>query len=101
MCNKDAPNEHNRLCSQRSVWDVILSSDDFNGLKPTAIQNLQPTFKVVQPKQSNQFVLVIDTSGSMASKVSFQKIFLEHFSIFKNVSKKLKINYLKSGHKLI
>jgi len=66
MCNRDAPNEHNRLCSQRSVWDVILSSDDFNGLKPTAVQNLQPTFKVVQPKQSNQFVFVIDTSGSMA-----------------------------------
>jgi len=68
MCNKDAPNEHNRLCSQRSVWDVILSSDDFNGLKPTAVQNLQPTFNVVQSKQSNQFVLVIDTSGSMAGQ---------------------------------
>ena len=77
MCNKDAPNEHNRLCSQRSVWDVILSSDDFNGLKPTAVQNLQPTFNVVQSKQSNQFVLVIDTSGSMAGKVSFNKIFIQ------------------------
>ena len=74
MCNRDAPNEHNRLCSQRSVWDVILSSDDFNGLKPTAVQNLQPTFKVVQPKESNQFVFVIDTSGSMAGYVSLYKV---------------------------
>jgi len=65
MHNRDAPNEHNRLCSQRSVWDVILSSDDFQGIKPNATSNLKPTFKVVQPKKSNQFVLVIDTSGSM------------------------------------
>ena len=74
MHNRDAPNEHNRLCSQRSIWDVVLSSDDFGGIKPNAISNLKPLFKVVQPKESNQFVLVIDTSGSMASNVSRYKI---------------------------
>jgi len=67
MHNKDAPNEHNKLCSQRSVWDVVTSTDDFQGLKPASVGNLEPTFNVVQQKESSQFVLVIDTSGSMAS----------------------------------
>ena len=70
MHNKDAPNEHNKLCSQRSVWDVVTSTDDFQGLKPASVGNLEPTFNVVQQKESSQFVLVIDTSGSMGSDVS-------------------------------
>ena len=70
MHNRDAPNEHNKLCSQRSVWDVVTSTDDFKDLKPVSISNLEPSFNVVQQKQSSQFVLVIDTSGSMGSYVS-------------------------------
>ena len=69
MHNKDAPNEHNKLCSQRSPWEVILSTDDFKDLKPIHINNIEPNFSVVQPKFSNQFVLVIDTSGSMSNYV--------------------------------
>ena len=63
--NREAPNEHNTLCSQRSVWDVVTSTDDFKGLNPTNISNTEPSFNVVQPYQNDKFVLVIDTSDSM------------------------------------
>uniref|UniRef100_H2ZKL7 Calcium-activated chloride channel N-terminal domain-containing protein n=1 Tax=Ciona savignyi TaxID=51511 RepID=H2ZKL7_CIOSA len=70
--NKKAPNEHNRLCNQRSVWDVIMSSADFeNGVNSpnSNIASTAPTFKFVQP-QVNKFVLVLDISGSMNGKNS-------------------------------
>ncbi|XP_076809993.1 calcium-activated chloride channel regulator 3A-1-like [Clavelina lepadiformis] len=65
--NHEAPNEHNRLCNQRSVWDVMLSSIDFKNkanLPQVGFVNPQPTFKVIQPK-TPRYVLVLDTSGSM------------------------------------
>ena len=72
MHNKEAPNEHNRLCNQRSVWNVMLDSDDFaNGNNPSkpSITNVTPTFKVATPAIP-RFVLVLDSSGSMGTGVS-------------------------------
>nr|XP_039271529.1 calcium-activated chloride channel regulator 3A-1-like [Styela clava] len=66
--NRDAPNEHNRLCNLRSTWNVISSSSDFgNGKNPTnnQIEVTTPDFEVVQPQTYQRFVLVLDTSGSM------------------------------------
>ena len=68
--NYEAPNEHNRLCSQRSVWDVVTSTKDFDGLKPASISNLEPDFNVVQPYVYDKIVLVLDTSDSMKNDVS-------------------------------
>ena len=75
MHNREAPNEHNRLCSQRSMWDVITSTEDFSGganpPRPGLTEaDLMPTFNVVQAASSKNFVLVLDTSGSMADSVS-------------------------------
>ena len=74
--NKEAPNEHNRICSQRSTWDVISSSEDFldngNSLNSARdISDVTPNFNVLQVKnQTHKTVLVLDSSGSMAADVS-------------------------------
>ena len=70
--NHEAPNEHNRLCGQRSAWDVIASSEDFDGLKPDpSVTDLEPNFNVVQPYSYDKIVLVVDTSNSMKNDVFF------------------------------
>nr|XP_002127942.1 calcium-activated chloride channel regulator 4-like isoform X1 [Ciona intestinalis] len=65
--NKEAPNEHNRLCDQRSVWEIMMASRDFNAVNhpnPT-LENILPTINVRQ-QPTNRYVLVLDTSGSMS-----------------------------------
>ena len=87
--NHEAPNEHNRLCAQKSVWQVMLESEDFasnNNPPNPGITNINPTFKVVSP-ETPRFVLVLDTSGSMGSGVrfDFNRFFplqLNHFTCF-------------------
>jgi len=71
--NKEAPNEQNRLCNHRSTWDVISSSEDFLNSSSSPSPSMSdriPQFNIVQPKESTNFVLVIDTSGSMGSQVN-------------------------------
>ena len=69
--NREAPNNQNRLCDQRSVWSVMESSRDFNGANfpNPKLSDIKPTFKVVRATIP-RFVLVLDTSGSMSSGVS-------------------------------
>nr|XP_039258075.1 calcium-activated chloride channel regulator 1-like isoform X1 [Styela clava] len=67
--NMNAPNQQNRLCGLRSVWDVIEESVDFQGNKnpPTEASNkVDPIFSVKIAQASQRFVLVLDVSGSMA-----------------------------------
>ena len=71
MHNREAPNEHNRLCSRKSVWEVMWESNDFryNNNPPRDIAPPKPVFTVVKP-DIPRFVLVLDTSGSMNTEVS-------------------------------
>uniref|UniRef100_H2ZFE2 Calcium-activated chloride channel N-terminal domain-containing protein n=1 Tax=Ciona savignyi TaxID=51511 RepID=H2ZFE2_CIOSA len=66
MHNKEAPNEHNRLCGQKSVWEIIMSSPDFRYANPPnpSISDVTPSFSIIR-QPTNRFVLVLDGSGSM------------------------------------
>ncbi|CAK8682029.1 unnamed protein product [Clavelina lepadiformis] len=66
--NKEAPNEQNRLCNLRSTWEVILNSSDFAeaNLPNDPALDTTPTFRVVKPLFAQRYVLVLDTSSSMA-----------------------------------
>jgi hypothetical protein len=69
--NIEAPNQHNRLCSHRSTWNVIENTDDFRDGKnpPRDISNLAPTFKVVKAARQKRATLYL---------VSSYKIFVNH-----------------------
>ena len=77
--NKESPNEHNRLCNQRSVWDVIKYSTDFHDSNtsasinnPVDVNDTTPQFEIIQHQNSSKnFVLVLDSSGSMSGVNGF------------------------------
>ncbi|XP_069823731.1 calcium-activated chloride channel regulator 1-like [Dendropsophus ebraccatus] len=63
--NKEAPNQHNRLCNQKSTWEVIMDSNDMKTSAPIANTNVpDPTFSLLQYKD-RVVTLVLDISGSM------------------------------------
>ncbi|XP_078489324.1 calcium-activated chloride channel regulator 3A-1-like [Ciona intestinalis] len=89
MHNKEAPNEHNRLCDQRSVWEVMMASSDFNAVNhpnPT-LENILPTINVRQ-QPTNRYVLVLDTSGSMSGT---------NYEITMQASTDFIMNYVPNG----
>ncbi|XP_033122894.1 calcium-activated chloride channel regulator 1-like [Anneissia japonica] len=63
----EAPNRHNRLCKGKSIWDVMLGTDDFKNSNnpPRTVSTTTPTFRIVQATTARRVVLVLDTSGSM------------------------------------
>lgn len=64
--NKEAPNRQNRLCNQRSTWEIIMDSPDMKTTAPLADTNIaQPTFSMLQYKD-RVVTLVLDVSGSMS-----------------------------------
>lgn len=64
--NKEAPNRQNRLCNQRSTWEIIMDSPDMKTSAPLADTNIaQPTFSMLQYKD-RVVTLVLDVSGSMS-----------------------------------
>ncbi|XP_056379191.1 calcium-activated chloride channel regulator 1-like [Hyla sarda] len=63
--NKEAPNQQNRLCNQKSTWDVIMNSPDMKTSAPLANTEIpNPTFSLLQYKD-RVVTLVLDVSGSM------------------------------------
>ncbi|XP_072168409.1 calcium-activated chloride channel regulator 1-like [Diadema setosum] len=73
--NREADNEHNRLCAARSAWEVMRQHDDFNARNSSSVplsrEEIRPTFSFVQrdkPTASDgcRIVLVLDKSGSMS-----------------------------------
>ncbi|XP_078416856.1 calcium-activated chloride channel regulator 1-like isoform X3 [Cetorhinus maximus] len=64
--NREAPNMQNKMCNQRSTWDVIKKSEDFRNNHPPHTGPVIPTFTLLQAKD-RVLCLVLDTSGSMSS----------------------------------
>ncbi|XP_025107234.1 calcium-activated chloride channel regulator 1-like isoform X2 [Pomacea canaliculata] len=64
--NTKAPNRQNRLCKEKSSWEVMREHSDFKEMRPslTWSEVTRPQFKYVQTKLP-RIVLVLDTSGSM------------------------------------
>ena len=76
--NAEAPNKHNVMCDSRSVWSVISSHADFayGNNPPNNASDFvlpDPVFKVVRSGEGSRYVLVVDSSGSMANYVSLKK----------------------------
>lgn len=70
--NTEAPNLQNKMCYQKSTWDVIMSSDDFQKAYPLPEKYIppHPTFSLLKSKQ-RVVCLVLDKSGSMSSVSQF------------------------------
>ncbi|KAJ6656263.1 hypothetical protein lerEdw1_003919 [Lerista edwardsae] len=64
--NAEPPNLQNRMCSYKSTWDVIMSSDDFrlNTLMASSSFPGPPTFSLLQATD-RVICLVLDVSSSM------------------------------------
>ncbi|XP_056379195.1 calcium-activated chloride channel regulator 1-like [Hyla sarda] len=63
--NPEAPNMQNRMCNSRSIWDVIMTSNDIESTQPNPGLTIpDPTFTVLQFSE-RVVTLVLDTSGSM------------------------------------
>ncbi|XP_046561276.1 calcium-activated chloride channel regulator 3A-1-like [Haliotis rubra] len=72
--NPNAPNRHNKMCSERGTWDVIKEHTDIKGGNPVDISNRAPQFNVVYRQREpvgntticgRRIVLLLDLSGSM------------------------------------
>ncbi|XP_069823732.1 calcium-activated chloride channel regulator 1-like [Dendropsophus ebraccatus] len=73
--NKEAPNQHNRLCNRKSTWDVIMDSNDMKTSAPIANTNVpDPTFSLLQYKD-RVVTLVLDISGSMADHERINRLY--------------------------
>nr|XP_002731900.1 PREDICTED: epithelial chloride channel protein-like [Saccoglossus kowalevskii] len=67
--NREAPNKQNKQCMGKSVWEIILNSEDFEygtnlPVDPTVTIDTTPRFRIVQSRE-RRLVLVLDRSGSM------------------------------------
>ncbi|XP_070545883.1 calcium-activated chloride channel regulator 1-like [Ptychodera flava] len=73
--NVEAPSRHNRLCQQRSVWEVMRTNDDFrnNANLPRTIFSTKPGFRVVKRTVSN-VAMVLSVGASMASANRMEKM---------------------------
>jgi uncharacterized protein YegL len=64
--DKMLPNKQNKLCDMMSTFSVILQHEDFLEYMPNNLNNINPKFKILLPKASSSYVMVLDVSGSMA-----------------------------------
>ncbi|NXC77078.1 CLCA1 regulator, partial [Anhinga anhinga] len=65
--NSEAPNMQNKMCNHKSIWEVIMESDDFrnSALVNASAPPSETTFRLLQT-QDRAVVLVLDVSGSMS-----------------------------------
>ncbi|XP_065281766.2 calcium-activated chloride channel regulator 1-like isoform X2 [Dermacentor albipictus] len=66
--NIHAPNMHNRLCRQKSTWDIIKENKDFKGLRPLNMgKKIEVDIVEIQqkPGMAVSAVLALDVSTSM------------------------------------
>ncbi|XP_053101853.1 calcium-activated chloride channel regulator 1-like [Hemicordylus capensis] len=64
--NVKATNMQNKLCNQRSTWEVIRNSTDFASSSPLKAPPPAPTISLLQTRE-RVLCLVLDVSGSMDS----------------------------------
>ncbi|XP_043859043.1 calcium-activated chloride channel regulator 1-like [Dromiciops gliroides] len=66
--NPDAPNLQNKMCNQRSTWEVIMDSDDFRNLS-AVVRTKSPPPPVFSLLKTPERIacLVLDKSGSMST----------------------------------
>ncbi|OWF45819.1 Calcium-activated chloride channel regulator 1 [Mizuhopecten yessoensis] len=69
--NSRAPNDQNRFCGQRSVWEVMRTHSDFNASNSagSGTQATTPVFNVVQEGEI-RLALVLDISNSMNAQIA-------------------------------
>ena len=60
------PNKHNFMCNQKSTWDIVMESPDFQGVSPALKPAPQTKFKILQPNTA-RYTLVLDKSTSMGN----------------------------------
>ncbi|XP_056379196.1 calcium-activated chloride channel regulator 1-like [Hyla sarda] len=73
--NPEAPNMQNRMCNSRSIWDVIMTSNDTKDTPPNPGLTIPvPTFTVLQFSE-RVVTLVLDTSGSMSNFNRIQRLY--------------------------
>ncbi|XP_077496432.1 calcium-activated chloride channel regulator 1-like [Amblyomma americanum] len=71
MHDQFAPNKQNKLCRQRSTWDVISENDDFKKApRPDMSKRIRVSIEETQEKEAllQRVVLVFCVSGSMSSE---------------------------------
>ncbi|KAJ8022284.1 Calcium-activated chloride channel regulator 4A [Holothuria leucospilota] len=76
--NAHAPNKHNRLCDSESSWEVMGRHVDFNNgnnlpRSPTLTHDVTPVFTVSRVRPA-RIVMILDTSGSMATENRYLKL---------------------------
>ncbi|XP_062600924.1 calcium-activated chloride channel regulator 1-like isoform X2 [Saccostrea cucullata] len=65
--NKEAETPQNKICQGKSAWEIMRLHSDFKDTTPgSSSQNTTPTFRIVKQRAGQNFVLVLDKSGSMA-----------------------------------
>ncbi|XP_030352201.1 calcium-activated chloride channel regulator 4 [Strigops habroptila] len=64
--NSEAPNMQNKICNHKSMWEIIMESDDFRNstVLNTSAPPSETTFRLLQA-QDRAISLVLDISGSM------------------------------------
>ena len=89
------PNKQNFMCNQKSTWDIIMESTDFEGVSPLNTTNPVPKtkFKILQPDTA-RYTLVLDRSNSMTDNGR------KRFQMLKQSSKRWIQNELKTSSKL-
>ncbi|XP_061187630.1 calcium-activated chloride channel regulator 1-like isoform X2 [Saccostrea echinata] len=64
--NEEAETPQNKICQGKSAWEIMRLHSDFKDTTPGApSQNTTPTFRIVKQRSGQNFVLVLDKSGSM------------------------------------
>ena len=64
--HSDIPTKHNDICDGQSVFSVIQKHADFTGYLPRNLtKDTKPSFTLLRPEKSQEFIMVLDTSNSM------------------------------------
>ncbi|KAM5148089.1 calcium-activated chloride channel regulator 1-like [Mantella aurantiaca] len=73
--NIEAENLHNKLCSLRSTWDIIMNSSDIRSTPQSSITTIPvPTFQLLQYSR-RVITLVLDVSGSMTNNNRINRLY--------------------------
>ncbi|CAL4157434.1 unnamed protein product, partial [Meganyctiphanes norvegica] len=72
--NYEAPNKHNLMCNERSIWDIMLLHEDFADDANSPIHEpMTPNIKVIRQTEA-RFAMVLDYSSSMDDFQRKQKL---------------------------
>ncbi|CAL4114423.1 unnamed protein product, partial [Meganyctiphanes norvegica] len=72
--NYEAPNKHNLMCNERSIWDIMWLHEDFSDeANPPTDEPMIPNIEVIRQTEA-KFVMVLDYSGSMTTNQRQEKL---------------------------